>query len=285
MTFFDDWAYELGEYASKIAYRYKEYAALEWEDGWGMGELERSVEKGTEEAVELYRKVLAEAEDESVTICSVGFFNNVSSDTLYMQPWADNTQLSGLLNSTADKHSDLDGPALIAAKVNELVIMGGQYPSGSEYNFFGDNPYHTAHVVNTWAGRMTFSGTELGGHVFSGKSLLSNGPKDDPTKRGYLWYNYGKPRESWDPLTVAYAVEGLGCLFEYDGKGGRNYVFANGSNEWRFGEEDRGRGEQRWLKLKVKNETAEEMLDEMYLRGAWSHVKTKRCKATEREEL
>lgn len=158
--------------------------------------------------------------------------------------------------------------------------MGGQYPSGSEYNFFGDNPLHTAHVINTWAGRITFSGTELGGHVFSGAGLLSSGPKTDPTLKGYAWYNYGKPRESWDPLTVMYAVEGLGCLFEEEGKGGRNYVFQNGSNEWRWDKDEKDeaegkkRGEQRWLKLKVKNETAETVLDDMFLRGAWSHKKS-----------
>lgn len=79
MTFFDAWAYDLGEYASKIAYHYREHAPLKWEDGWEMTELEKSVEKGTEEAVALYRRVLAEAEDDSVTICSIGFFNNVST--------------------------------------------------------------------------------------------------------------------------------------------------------------------------------------------------------------
>ncbi|KAK0385670.1 hypothetical protein NLU13_6847 [Sarocladium strictum] len=270
-TFFDNWAYELGEYASKVAYHYRDYAKLEWKDGWGMGELERSVEEGTEEAVALYRKVLAEAEDGSVTICSIGFFNN----------------LSGLLNSTADKYSDLDGPALIAAKVAELVIMGGQYPSGSEFNFFGDSPYHTAHVVNNWAGRMTFSGNEMGGNVYSGKGLLDNGPKNDPAKRAYFWYNYGQPRESWDPLTVLYGVEGLGCMFEYEGEGGRNYVFPNGSNEWRYGEagDDGMRGEQRWLKLKVKNETGGAKLDELYLRGSWANVPTTGCTVSEKEEL
>lgn len=161
--------------------------------------------------------------------------------------------------------------------------MGGEYPSGSEYNFWGDNPSHTAHVVNTWAGRMTFSGTELGGHVFSGKGLLDKGPKNDPTKRGYFWYNYGKPRESWDPLTVVYAAQGLGCMFEYAGQGGRNHVFANGSNEWRWDEDDGSRGEQRWLKLAVKNETAEEMLDDMLLQGAWAHHRG--CKSKGKSEL
>lgn len=86
MTFFDGFFYELGEYASKIAYHFRDYANLEWEDGWGPGELERSAENGTEDAVDLYRRVLAEADDDSVTICSVGFFNNVSSSSHMQWP-------------------------------------------------------------------------------------------------------------------------------------------------------------------------------------------------------
>lgn len=65
ITFFDSWRYELGEYASKVAYHWSG-GRLPWghaEDAW--------------EPVALYRKVLAEAEDHSVTIASIGFLDNV----------------------------------------------------------------------------------------------------------------------------------------------------------------------------------------------------------------
>lgn len=65
-TFFDSWSYNLGEFASKVAYHYSG-GSLPWgraDDAW--------------DPVRLYRKCLAEAPDGSVTIASIGFFENVS---------------------------------------------------------------------------------------------------------------------------------------------------------------------------------------------------------------
>jgi len=64
-TFFDDWCFELGEYASKIAYHFSA-GNLPWgraDDAW--------------DPVALYRNTLAEADDGSVTIVSIGFLDNV----------------------------------------------------------------------------------------------------------------------------------------------------------------------------------------------------------------
>lgn len=64
-TFFDDWSFQLGEYTSKIAYHFSG-GSIPWghaEDAW--------------DPVRLYRKVLAEARDASVTIVSIGFLDNV----------------------------------------------------------------------------------------------------------------------------------------------------------------------------------------------------------------
>lgn len=190
-----------------------------------------------------------------MTIASVGFLNN----------------LSRLLNSTADEFSPLDGYALVSAKVAELVVMGGGYPSGHEFNFWGDNPLHTAHVVNTWprSVALTFLGTEVGEMVSTGARLSTARPKNDPVRAAYEWYvGYNTTRFSWDPLTVVYAVEGLGSWFENGNVGGYNYVFANGSNVWR---EDRGRTNQHYLRLKAGNETVARELDDLLLRGAEMH--------------
>jgi len=146
--------------------------------------------------------------------------------------------------------------------------MGGSYPSGWEYNFGGYSPLTTAHLVNNWAGRITFSGSELGGNVMSGARFIVEGPKHDPVKAAYQWYvGYDTDRYSWDPLTVLYASQGLGDLFEYANEDGYNYVFPNGSNVWVF---DEGRSDQHWLKLKVDNLTAGRELDRLYLEGARS---------------
>ena len=147
----------------------------------------------------------------------------------------------------------------------ELVVMGGDYPSGYEFNFFGDNPQRTQHVVNTWPGRITFSGYSMGLNVSSGGRLMSDGPSSDPVRSAYLWYTYNVPRFSWDPLTLLYAMHGLDDIFEYANEYGYNQVHANGSNTWIF---DEGSSDQHWLKLVMSREHAEELLDTLYLEGA-----------------
>ncbi|KAI3331775.1 inosine/uridine-preferring nucleoside hydrolase [Xylariaceae sp. AK1471] len=243
-SFFDTWTFELGEYASKVAYHYAnpERGSLPWggvEDAW--------------DPVALYRRVLADAEDRSVTIASIGFLEN----------------LSGLLNSTADRFSPLAGPDLITTKVAELVVMGGEYPSGHEFNFWGDNPLTTAHVVRSWPGEVVFSGFEMGINVSSGSRLITQGPSDDPVRHAYLWYTYGNPRSSWDPLTLLYALDGLGDVFEYANEYWYNHVYPNGSNKWIYDDKITS---QRFLKLAVSNATAAEKLDRLFLDGAWSVV-------------
>ncbi|KAH8809171.1 inosine/uridine-preferring nucleoside hydrolase [Xylogone sp. PMI_703] len=239
-TFFDSWYYGVGEYASKVAYHWSN-GTLKW------GEAEKAWDPIT-----LYRKALSEQKDGSVTIASIGFLEN----------------LSGLLNSTSDKYSSMSGPELVKAKVSELVIMGGGFPSGHEYNFWGNNPLNTAHVVNSWPGRITFLGSEAGENVMSGAKLTVEGPENDPVKAAYKWYTgYNVSRQSWDPLTVLYACNGLGELFEYGNEFGYNHVFPNGSNIWM---EDESKTDQRWLRLKVSNVTAASEVDRLFLEGARS---------------
>ncbi|OCL02566.1 inosine/uridine-preferring nucleoside hydrolase [Glonium stellatum] len=237
-TFLDTQTYELGEYTSKVAYHWSN-GTLAW------GNAERAWDP-----VQLYRKTLADKEDRSLTIVSIGFFEN----------------LYGLLTSTADDYSPLSGPELIAAKVSELVVMGGGYPTGYEYNFHGSNATLAAHVVNNWEGRITFSGFELGKNVISGARFSVEGPANDPVRAAYRWHSgCNASRYSWDPLTVLYASHGLGNMFEYGNKYGYNHVFPNGSNEWVH---DGSKTNQHWLRLKVDNETAGRELDNLFLEGA-----------------
>jgi len=65
-SFFDDYTFELGEYASKIAYHHSGGSLP-----WGTAE-------NAAEPVSLYRRILSEAADNSVTIASIGFLDNVS---------------------------------------------------------------------------------------------------------------------------------------------------------------------------------------------------------------
>ncbi|KAK3374825.1 inosine/uridine-preferring nucleoside hydrolase [Podospora didyma] len=252
-AFFDSWFFELGEYASKIAHRWSG-GTLPWghaEDAW--------------DPVALYRKVLSEAPDQSVTIASIGFFEN----------------LSGLLNSTADEYSTLTGPELVACKVSELVVMGGEYPSGREFNFWGDNASLTSHVINNWKGPIVFSGFELGLNVKSGARLMAEGPVTDPVRGAYIYYTYNSSRASWDPLTVLYAMHGLGNLFEYGNTNGFNHVAPDGSNAWVY---DDGITNQHWLKLKVSEEAASSELDKRFLDGARSVADLARSQLAQTEQ-
>ena len=75
------------------------------------------------EATEAYRKVLSEAEDNSVVIASIGFATN----------------LANLLRSEADEYSTLNGYDLIAKKVKTVVWQGGWYPP---IHLFGHHTYN-----------------------------------------------------------------------------------------------------------------------------------------------
>jgi hypothetical protein len=167
-----------------------------------------------------------------VTVVSIGFLENVGILSLSYTvltltlPW----KLSGLLNSTADAFCTLSGRELVARKVSELVIMGGGYPSGYSWNFWGSNPSLAAHVVNTWEGRIVFVGDDVGEHVKPGGRLMSEGPKTDPVRMAYIYYSYYTPRPSWDPLAVLYAISGLGELFVFGNDYGYNYIDPNGAN-------------------------------------------------------
>lgn len=145
--------------------------------------------------------------------------------------------------------------------------MGGDYPSGHEFNFWGDNPFHAAHVINNWPGRITFSGYSMGRDVTSGGRLMREGPGKDPVRSAYIWYTYNAPRSSWDPLTVLYAINGLGGLFEFGNKFGYNHVSPNGSNSWVF---DANRTDQHWLKLNAGRLSMGDFLDSLFLEGALS---------------
>ncbi|PHH61191.1 hypothetical protein CDD82_3567 [Ophiocordyceps australis] len=144
--------------------------------------------------------------------------------------------------------------------------MGGQYPSGHEYNFVKYNATAAAHVVNTWPGCITFCGVEIGDVVLSGGNFTVRAPEKDPVKAAYQWFiGKGNPNGSWDPLTVLYAIQGLGNVFEY-GEDGYNYVYPNGTNEWQ--NTTREDAHHRFLKLQMSPSEAGAILDELFLQGA-----------------
>lgn len=114
---------------------------------------------------------------------------------------------------------------------------------------------------------MVFAGQEVGKHVKSGGRLMFEGPKMDPVRMAYIYYSYYIPGPSWDPLTVLYAMDGLGRLFDFGNDYGYNHIEADGTNRWVWDQQVRN---QFFLRLKVDNETAAAELDRLFLRGALS---------------
>ncbi len=149
------------------------------------------------EAPELYRKVLSEAADNSVVIASVGF----------------STNLIRLLETPADKYSQLDGKALVAKKVKLLVTMAGDFenPDLHEYNVAKDIPAAKT-IFQEWPTPVVTSPFEVGCQIKYPATSIENDfdwaglhPVVEAYK-AYLPMPYD--RETWDPTAVLYAVEG-----------------------------------------------------------------------------
>jgi len=171
------------------------------------------------DAVALYRRILAAQPDNSVTIVVVGWLTNMAD----------------LLNSKPDPYSPLTGKELVAAKVKELVSMGGRWPNSpkdeGEYNFTMDGA--AAHkVITEWPGRIMFTG--LGKDVMTGARLVAQAPKQNPVPAFYRNFFEGhnvSERSSWDLIAVLYAVRGLSDYFTAVSEG-RCVGQEDGTNQW-----------------------------------------------------
>jgi inosine-uridine nucleoside N-ribohydrolase len=170
------------------------------------------------DAIALYRRILAGQPDKSVTIVAIGWL----------------TTIAGLLNSGPDNHSPLAGKDLVAAKVKELVAMGGVWPNTQgqgDYNFMMDRPA-SRDVIKNWPGTIMFTG--LGIDVMTGARLMADGARDNPVRTFYssfLEANKITERSSWDQIAVLYAVRGLSEYFTAI-TDGRCVVQEDGSTAW-----------------------------------------------------
>ena len=147
-------------------------------------------------AVTLYRKLLAKAEDASVTIVSVGF----------------STNLALLLDTKADEYSPLTGKELIARKVKRLVTMAGhiENPEFAEYNVVNDIA-SCQHVFDEWPTPIYMSPFELGLQVRYPAQSIENDftwTKHHPIVDSYKSYlKKMEDRPTWDLTAVLYAID------------------------------------------------------------------------------
>lgn len=168
------------------------------------------------DAVAVYRKVLSEQPDNSVVICTIGFFTN----------------LKDLLRSQPDKYSPLNGKELVAKKVKHLVSMAGHFPKGREFNVYCDTPASLA-VVREWPTEIIFSGFEIGYPILTGKQLVELPVEKSPVKDAYaLSFTEGDfdGRMSWDQTAVLVSIKGYAPY--YDSERGTIHVDEEGGNTW-----------------------------------------------------
>lgn len=151
-----------------------------------------------EDAVRLYRRILAASDDRSVDICAIGFFVN----------------LMGLLDSPADDLSPLGGAALVAQKVRKLRIMAGSFDSSldhPEYNVWGDVK-SARRIFSDWPTPIVATPYETGVKVYYPHlEVLADFQAGHPLARAYqVWDPDGSRPKSqlmWDPMTVLGLVD------------------------------------------------------------------------------
>lgn len=176
-----------------------------------------------ENAVTLYRKLLAAADNHSVTIVTVGFFTNMAN----------------LLLSPGDQYSSLDGASLVNLKVKQLVSMAGRF-DGQQENFREFNVKEDAAaaeiVFNRWPVPILFSGFEIGAAIHTGLPVVHNAAiQHSPVKDVFarcipMDPNDKNGRMSWDETAVLVAVRGLRPWFK--AVSGQIISHPDGSNGW-----------------------------------------------------
>ncbi|HKI44341.1 MAG TPA: nucleoside hydrolase [Balneolales bacterium] len=153
--------------------------------------------------VVVYRSVLSNQPDHSVTVVSTGFFTN----------------LANLLESGPDKYSPLNGKELVEQKVKRLVSMAGKFPSGAEFNVDNDIP-SSNYVFANWPTEIIFSGFEIGVKIKTGIPLIHNDHIENDPVKDVFSISIPKAaedkngRSSWDETAALVAVKGVSPYFK-----------------------------------------------------------------------
>lgn len=170
-------------------------------------------------ALDFYRRTLTASADGSVTICTVGFLDNVAE----------------LLDSPADDVSPLTGRELVAKKVKRLVCMAGEIPAGCEFNICR-SPAPARHVFADWPTEIVVSGWELGETIRTGMRLIALPDDGNPVRDAFAIARSqdGRDRhgrQSWDETAVYFAVRGEDGLFATE-RGRMAVTTERGDNVW-----------------------------------------------------
>lgn len=150
----------------------------------------------------LYRKILAEQPDNSVTVISVGFLTN----------------LAILLDTSADEYSPLTGKELVARKVKLLSVMAGSFTEEPyvEYNVLINKPAATK-VFAEWPSKIVVSPFEVGDSIKYPAASIENDfnwTDHHPMVEGYKAFSQMPyDRSTWDLTSVLYVAEPDSAFF------------------------------------------------------------------------
>jgi inosine-uridine nucleoside N-ribohydrolase len=199
-----------------------------------------------DDAVQLYRKILASRPDKSVTIVTVGFLTNMAH----------------LIQSKPDEFSRLNGKELVSKKVKLLVSMAGcfnnEIGSFKEFNLMKDAASSKT-AFDNWPTPVIFSGFEIGEKIHTGLPLLKSDIKNSPVKDVFarcipLDKNDANGRMSWDETATLVAVRGYQKYFNV--VSGQIIVNSDGSNNW-----DKSGKRDKYLTLKMPVAQLEEIIN------------------------
>ncbi len=155
-----------------------DYAALP--DGW-----------------QLYRKLLSQQKDHSVTICSIGFL----------------ACLAQLLQSEGDEYSPLNGVELVRKKVRAVYLQGGVFGEAEEPDFnMTQGPKFAHEFFRLFPNdvELIFSPQEVGQLVeYVPEQVIEdiNWMDIHPVKQVYMTCNCRTGQRMWDVCAVMNAVE------------------------------------------------------------------------------
>lgn len=159
------------------------------------------------DTLELLRKTLANAEDNSITLVATGSLHSMARLAL----------------SEPDAISPLSGKELIAKKLHRTVVMGGRffeswpmvlYESGDpthhimtwEYNIKFSGYENAQAVFENWNGPLVLSSYEIGSYIVTMVGYASRAKTGDPVALAYQIHNQDTGRCSWDHTAVLEAV-------------------------------------------------------------------------------
>ena len=187
------------------------------------------------DALDVYRSVLAAQPDGSVTICTVGYLTN----------------LRILLQSKPDRHSPLDGRALVARKVKVWYAMGWKIPSGRECNILND-PASARYALENWPSKIVIDDFNYSQYIYGGRKVAALPDDGNPVRDIFAWCmppaekcpaadeiiptgrfkdNTKEGHNCFDQSCVLAAVRGIGSFYEVE-RGRMAMIGDKGDNVW-----------------------------------------------------